>query len=118
MPNFARILINILLYIFYVIVVSFFVWFLIPLVFLSFWREIPVYSIDVYNLIFFIIAWLIFLLTFLFRQSCYISLKSQVLKENSQKSYTQEKKKIWKVKTATWDSGEEMIKIYVDKEIK
>lgn len=118
MPNFARILTNILLYIFYVVVVAFFAWFVIPLVFLSFWREIPVFSIEVYNLIFFIIAWFIFLLTFLLRKSCYISLKSQVVKENSQKSYTQEKKKISKVKTNTWDSGEERIKIYVDKEIK
>ncbi len=118
MPNFTRVLINILLYIFYIVVIAFFVWFVIPLVFLSLWREIPVYSIEVYNLVFFIIAGLTFVLTFLLRKSCYISLKFEVLEEIPVKSYTQEKKKTPKVTAHTQDWEEETIKIYVDKEIK
>lgn len=73
---------------------------------------------EVYNLIFFLIAGLTFVLTFLLRKSCYISLKTESSEKPLIKSSPQEKKKTSKIKAHPQDPGEETIKIYVDKEIK
>jgi len=126
MPNFARFLVNILLYIFYTIVIAFLLWFIVPLILVSVGREIPILSSEEYNLIFFIIAGLVFVLTLLFRRSCYMSFISEDSIELTE-SYTYKKKQEWVKKTKkdtqknTDTSTHEQsdgIKIYVDKEIK
>lgn len=92
MPNFARILINILLYILYVVIIAFLGGFIFPLLYISFGKEIPVYTSEVYNLVFFIIAGFVFLLTFIFRKSCYLRLKNNEETDTLLKtSYTQKK---------------------------
>ena len=122
MPNFGRFLINILLYIFYTIIIAFLLWFIAPLILVSLGREIPVLSHEEYNLIFFVIAWLVFLLTLLFRNSCYISFKKYDEHKVSE-SYTQKKKREYNDKkkksleNEVSDTDEDEIKIYVDREI-
>jgi len=89
-------------------------------------REIPLLSSEQYNLIFFIIAALVFVLTLLFRRSCYLSFVSEPTRDSTQ-SYTQKKKQERKKKSKkeaqknTDISSTEQsdgMKIYVDKEIK
>lgn len=129
MPNLARILINILLYVFYVVTIAFLTWFIIPILALSFGKDIPIYDPEIYNMVFFILAWLIFLITLILRRSCYLSLTSDTQGEKyTSQSYTQKKKTENKKEKYIQDESEDTlhvaqdnedeIRIYVDKEIK
>ena len=98
------------------------------------WYEIPRLSREESDLIGYIAAWIILIVTLFFRRACYISFKKE--DELLHKlSYTQKKKRMWENKQKkkqewetsqkdieSWDDGEtssqEDIKIYVDKEIK
>jgi len=122
LPIVLRVLLNIIIYVFYVLVASIVFSFLFPLVLQLFGKEILTPSDPIFAKIQIFIALLVLIVSLILRKHFYITLEDS---EEKTQSYTQtkkspEKKQTQKNKKQTQksDDADEEIKIYVDKEIK
>jgi len=122
LPIVLRVLLNIIIYVFYVLVASIVFSFLFPLVLQISGQEILTPSDPIFAKIQIFIALLVLIVSLILRKHFYITLEDS---EEKTQSYTQtkkspEKKQTQKNKKQTQksDDADEEIKIYVDKEIK
>lgn len=128
-PVVAKVMINIILYVVYVLFVSVVFSFVFPLILQAFGQEIIHPSDPVYSKIQYFIVILVLLVSLVFRKHFYVSLKpeQEEIKVEVKESYTASKKKqvnSTKAKTTAKKQSpkkskdDEDIKIYVEKEIK
>ena len=80
-----RIILNILFYVFYVIVTSIAFSFIFPTVLVILWQEVIAPNNPIFDTIQIIILVLVLLITILFRKYFYLSIKEKVEKKNTKK---------------------------------